>query len=439
MIYSIKMLFIRINFFFPFLLGLKYILYKIIRIKNNFYFFNSENEIVQFVNNSILTIPYYQNRYSHLNIKSLNDFVENIDFINKDIVMNSWDDFQLPGNHQKRIVSGTTGGTSGKPLKLVLPKNRFVFELATMYSMWENVGWNGQTRAILRNHKLKDNQVFVVDWLKKEVIFDAFRTSDEYYFQIYNTIKEHKISYIHAYPSSAYQFSQFLNRLNLDVSFIKSFLCGSEALLPEQKELIQGQLGINIYHWYGHSEKLVLGGYCKDSELIHIEPTYGYFELIDKNGINIKVKGEIGEIVGTTLHNPYMPLIRYKTGDFAEYAGDYCEKCNRYLTLIRNIQGRWDNNKIYLKNGTYVTTTALNLHSDLYLNILGLQYVQRERGSLEIFIVKGVNFNTLIESRFKSHFDNCFQGKCSYQIIYIDKILKEPNGKFFPLKQYIKD
>jgi phenylacetate-CoA ligase len=436
---NLKLLLIKFNFFYPYILGYKYFKYKKYRIKNNFFKFNSEGDLFQIIKNSVLTIPYYKNRYCLKNINSLNDFVFNFEFIDKDIVMNNWEDFQLPGNYQSKIVTGTTGGTSGKPLKLVLPKNRYVFELATMYSMWENIGWHGQTRAVIRNAHLSGNQSFKVDILKKEVIFDGFRTSKDYYYTIYNTIKNHNISFIHAYPSSAYQFSLFLKKENLDVSFIKGFFCGSEALLAEQKQLIQNDLGLSIYHWYGHSEKLVLGGYCKGSDLIHIEPTYGYFELIDDKDEPIKEVGKVGEIVGTTLHNPYMPLIRYRTGDFAEYAGDYCKHCNRYLTLLKNIQGRWDKNKIYLKDGSYVTTTALNLHSDLYLHIDGIQYVQKEKGELDIYLVKGDNFSETIEKELKTHFDNSFLGKCNYQFIYKGKLEKETNGKFLPLKQYIKD
>lgn len=433
MLEKIKIQIIKCNLIYPSILGVEYWRYKNKRIKNNFYRFNSENEVAQVINNAILEIPYYKKKYSHLKINSLVDFLTDINFIDKDIVMNKWEDFQLPGNHQMKIVTGTTGGTSGKPLKLVLPKNRYVFELATMYTMWENIGWHGQTRAVIRNAHLKENQSFKVNILKKEVIFDGFRTSKEYYYTVYNTLKKYKIQYIHAYPSSAYQFSIFLKNEKLDVSFIKGFFCGSEALLPEQKEIIQNQLGLKIYHWYGHSEKLVLGGYCKHSDLIHIEPTYGYFELIDEKGNQINEVGKVGEIVGTTLHNPYMPLIRYKTGDYAEFAGDYCPHCKRHLPLLKKVYGRWDKNKIYRIDDSFITTTALNLHSDLYNKIDGLQYFQKEKGKLIVFIVKGANFSETDYNILKKHYEVTFGQENEIEIKFVKSLEKLPNGKFVNL------
>lgn len=438
MIAILKILLAKLNILYPNILGVEYWRYKNKRIKNNFYRFNSENEVVQVISNAISAIPYYKKKYSQIKINSLVEFLTNIDFIDKDIVMNNWEDFQLPGNHQKKIVTGTTGGTSGKPLKLVLPKNRYVFELATMYTMWENIGWHGQTRAVIRNAHLKENQSFKVNILKKEVIFDGFRTSKEYYYTVYNTLKKYKIQYIHAYPSSAYQFSIFLKNEKLDVSFIKGFFCGSEALLLEQKEIIQNQLGLKIYHWFGHSEKLVLGGYCKHSDLIHIEPTYGYFELIDEKGNQINEVGKVGEIVGTTLHNPYMPLIRYKTGDYAEYAGDYCPHCKRHLPLIKDIEGRRQNNYIYYKDGSYTSITALNMHGVLYTYIEGMQYIQREKGKLIILLIKSNNYNATIEQRFIKFFQSTLGDKCDFEIKYVQNIPKEQNGKFLPLKQFVK-
>jgi len=433
---SLLIYFTKLNFIYPALLGLKFYAYRQNRIHKNFYDFDATNELLSIVNKAIGRVPFYKNNYQE-HIHSLDDFAHRIGFIDKDTIIQNFDEFILPDVNNKKTIKGTTGGTSGKPLQLVLPKDRYIFELATMYTMWSNIDWNGQTRAIIRNHHLGKNQIFRIDPVKKELIFDGFRTSDDYLLTIYKTLKRHKIRFIHAYPSSIYQFAKFIHREKLNVCFLKGILCGSETLLPEQKDLIQTRLGLKIYHWYGHSEKLILGGYCRGSELIHIEPTYGYFELIDEDGNIISEIGKRGEIVGTTLHNPYMPLIRYRTGDYAEYAGDYCEACKRHLPLIKNINGRWDVNRIYLNDGTYVSITALNLHDELYSFIEGLQYVQKEKGKLEIFIIRGQGYNDLIERRFKEHFAFSFNNKCDFIIKYTSALEKEPNGKFLPLKQYV--
>jgi Coenzyme F390 synthetase len=424
----LKMMILKGNIFFPSLLGVPYSIYKN-RITKNYFHFNVEPELMAIVNNSIKNIPYYKKNYI-TPLNSLNEFKEKIHFIDKNIVMKYWSEFVSPQKTKRNTVSVATGGTSGKPLNLLLPRNRYVFELATMYSMWSNIGWNGQIRAVLRNHHMEDNQIFKIDFLKKEIIFDGFNSSDKYYYKVYHTLKKYHVKYIHAYPSSAYQFSRFLHREKLNTSFIIGFLCGSEGLFSEQKNFIESKLGLKIYHWYGHSEKLVLGGYCKQSNLIHIEPTYGFFELVDENGCEITEEGKIGEIVGTTLHNPCMPLIRYRTGDFAEYAGNYCPHCKRYLPLLTKIYGRWDKNKIFRKDNSYITTTALNLHSDLYEKIDGLQYLQEVKGALTVRIIKNNFFQEEDFKRLYLHFQGSLGAGNDVKIDFVNKLEKLPNGKF---------
>ena len=285
------------------------------------------------VNFAIENTPYYNKRYDK-KISSVDDFQSSFKFIDKDEVMNSWDEFQtFPKS--SRTSNTTTGGTSGKPLNLTLPKDRYIFELATIHTMWSVVGWKGHIRGVIRNTKLQKGEPYRVNPITREFVFDGFNTSKDYFLLIYKTLKNHNIKFVHAYPSTAYQFSRFLKKEQLDHSFIKAFLCGSEGLLDYQRQFIVYDLGIAVYNWYGHSEKLVIGGYCQDSDYIHVEPTYGFFELVGVDDEIITQPGEIGEIVGTTFHNKYMPLIRYRTGDFAEYAGDYCPHCKRNLPLLK--------------------------------------------------------------------------------------------------------
>ena len=93
----------------------------------------------------------------------------------------------------------TTGGTTGKPLRMLLQKISLYKERATLHWIWKKIGFNHHTRAVLRNHKLKSNQIYKINPITKEFVFDGFRLSDEYYLQIYEIIKKNSIKFIHAY------------------------------------------------------------------------------------------------------------------------------------------------------------------------------------------------------------------------------------------------
>ncbi len=396
-------------------------------------------KLLERVNYAIARVPYYRQRYGERIVKSIADFEERIAFIDKDMILANYSEFMAEGLELSDYDTGTTGGTSGKPLQLIAPRDRYVVEMATMHSLWKRAGYSFDPRAVIRNHKLADGKVFIVNPVTREIIFDGFRLEPEYFEHIYRIIRKRSIRFIHCYPSAAYEFSSFLLTKGYDTAFIKAFLSGSENIFDYQIDLIQNRLGIRFYNWYGHSEKLILAGYCGRTNIYHVEPTYGYFELIDENNRVIREPGKCGEMVGTGFHNPGMVFIRYRTGDFAEYAGDYCPSCKRHVTLLRNIRGRWSGDKLFNKDGTYLTTTALNLHNDLYAVINGMQYVQDKKGEVKIFVVKSPQYEVRHEQALYRHFRGKFKPETDIQIQYVDKLSKLPNGKFVHIISKVKD
>jgi phenylacetate-CoA ligase len=390
--------------------------------------FNYEEKIVQVFNSVVKITPYYKKRYSP--IKSLDEFTNNINFIDKETVVNQKEEFVSETINRNRYIEAATGGTTGKPLVILMPKNRYVVELSTIHNLWNNYGWKYHKRGVLRNHKLPLNKIYKINPFTKEIIFDGFRMDESYAKKVHSILKKKNIKYIQAYPSSAFLFCKLCKDLNLDLSFIKAIFTSSEPVLDFQKNLILTQLGINLYNFYGHTEKLILGGYCACSKNIRFEPTYGFTELINKEGKQITTKGEIGELVGTTFNNLGMPLIRYKTGDFAEYIGNECPNCSKKGLTVTNIIGHRNNNIIYKSDGTYTTSTALNLHSNLLKYIDGLQYIQNKKGQLTIQIVKNHNFKEEHKKLLYQHFKNAMGLNSDVKISFVTNLTSLPNGKF---------
>lgn len=388
-----------------------------------------EEKLCEIVNFAIKHVPYYRKKYGTLRINSINEFEEKIGFIDKDEVMEHWNDFIADGTDLNKCNVGTTGGTSGKPLKLVIPANRYIREAVFVNKYRSFSGWNfGDTRAMIRNHKLPANKEYMINPITHDFIFDAFRINDEYVKRIYNVIKNNKIRFIHAYPSAVCQFLSICNKLKLDLSILEAVLLSSEAVTEDQALLITKQCGLKLSYTYGHSEKLIFAANnCKDMDLL-VDSKYGHFELIDKEGRPIVNAGEIGEMVGTTLFNKQMPLIRYRTGDYALMG----EKRNGNTTL-KTIYGRRDKSTIYRCDGTQTSLTALNLHGDFYEHINGMQYIQEEKGKLIVSIIKNEKYTEKDEKFITEHLGNAMLGKENVEIKYVDKLIIQPNGKFLPI------
>ena len=380
---------------------------------------------------SILTIAKKATHYEYLN--NVLQF-EDIPFINKDIILNSFDDFVISKKSSDYV---TTGGTSGKPLGFYIDKNRKGFEWFWMTNNWSKVGFNPKDyRAVLTNHKLSGKK-YKVDHLLREFQYNNFSLNDHYLNFVINHINSKKLKFLRAYPSAAYMLANFLKREKKQTT-LNTFLCGSENIFKYQKELIQDKLNIRMYTWYGHSEKLILAGENRVCENYHANPFYGFGEIIDKSGNPISKAGTVGELAGTGFINTKMPFVRYKTGDFAEYIGDICPDCGHIGLTFKNIKGRWQGDIIYKSDGSIITTTALNLHSDFYNYIKGLQYFQDKVGRLEVRIIPEYNFTSNIKKKISSELKIKSGDGLEIDVIEVENIEYSAINKFKLLIQKTK-
>ena len=390
------------------------------------------NDLLDVVNYSLANVPYYKDLYNGLKINSIEEFENIIDFIEKDTVLNDLNKFLSTDFSNGKYDLVTTGGTTGTPMKLYVPKDRYKVELAAVHSAWNRVGYNFSKRAVLRNSKVIDRP-YEINPITREYIFDGFNLTESNFYHIYNVMKKRNIKFLHAYTSNAFAFSKFLVSHKLDVSFIHAFLTASENVYPHQHEYITNTAGIRHYNIYGHSEKLAFAGFCKDSDIYHFEPSYGYVELINDNNLKVCTPGEIGEIVASTISNKGMPLIRYKTGDYAEYAYNECPNCGHKGLSVKRILGRWGGDKIYNLDGSYVTTTALNLHNSIYEKIEGLQYYQPKKGVLDIRVIPNKNFNADVVDQLRNVISTKLSLDSVVNIVQVNSLEKNRNGKFLLL------
>ncbi|WP_278372255.1 phenylacetate--CoA ligase family protein [Segatella bryantii] len=425
----INFILLKLNIFGPLVYGRSYF-----KIQKHIDDIPVEEKLVNLVNYAIEKVPYYKKKYGNTRIKSIEDFETKIGFIDKDEVMAHWSDFVSEDINFNNCVEITTGGTSGKPLRLLVPKNRYIQTFVFLHKELKWFGWKYDTRGVIRNHHLDGNRDYIINPILKEIIFDAFRMSSKYAIVIHSILKRYNIHFLHAYPSAAFQFLKYCKNQNLDVSFIKCCMLASEGVTDEQKQFIEEELKIKIYSFYGHSEKLIMAGNCPSSSYYHVEENYGYCELIDDNGKVINTSNKSGELVGTTLYNRDFPLIRYKTGDYSKYAIDQiCTEHGDNFKLLDGVEGRWRKQLIFRKDGSTTTTTAMNLHGDFYNHIDGIQYIQEEIGKLTILLIKNDKYTNNDDLFIKSHAAIAMNDENATTISYVERLIYQPNGKFLPL------
>ncbi|HMY66979.1 MAG TPA: AMP-binding protein [Leptospiraceae bacterium] len=117
--------------------------------------------------------------------------------------------------------------------------------------------------------------------------------------------------------------------------FISTSLQLSTGLQSEMRNIFNAP----VINFYSMNETGPLAYSCPvHPERMHILPADIYMEIIDPDG-NPLQDGEFGEITVTGGRNPFLPLLRYRTGDFGKMRRRTCE-CGEKTGWLEDFEGR---------------------------------------------------------------------------------------------------
>jgi phenylacetate-CoA ligase len=250
-------------------------------------------------------------------------------------------------------------------------------------------------------------------------------------------MRDKKLPFLHSYPSAVIDFARHLKVLGIEPPRFKAILASSENLYPGQREFIESFYGARLFSWYGHSEDLILAGECEVSNHYHIFPEYGLAEVIKEDGAFATEEDEMGELVGTTLDNFAMPLIRYRTDDWAIVGPPSCE-CGRRYKLLKETRGRWQQEMLIGKLDNLISVTALNVHTDEFDRTQQIQFYQREKGKVDLRIKRGPGYTERDSRRILQAMNEKMGDTMEITLSFTDDIPLSPRGKFRLVVQELK-
>jgi phenylacetate-CoA ligase len=393
----------------------------------------------ELINHSYENVPYYRRVFDERGLKpsDIRNFkdLEKLPFLTKEIIRENLEDLKAKNYPRSKFEYVTTGGSTGVPLGFYYEKGTSrAIEWAYIKTLWDRVGYNFTDKCVI----LKGNVIKSADQGKfwetalfgRALILSSYHMSEETIPKYINKIREFGPKYIQAYPSTITIIASFMKKHNIEpFPSVKALLCGSENMYPDQRKLLEDVLNCRVYTWYGHSERVVLAGECEKNKSYHIFPQYGIFELVDGNGKIIDDFGVKGNIVGTGLTNFAMPLIRYKTDDLASYAGNNCN-CKRSFPLITDVKGRWLQEFIIAPNYRLIPITAINMHSNIFDNVVQFQFLQEKEGEVIFYIVKGTKYQKKDTEYIRKELSKKLGKDVKLDIRFVDKISRTSRGKY---------
>lgn len=290
-----------------------------------------------------------------------------------------------------------TSGSSGNQMEFLEDASTYSREMAYMHSQWRRVGYTTHCRKatfrVVTIEKPKAGVFWQINPIHNELQFSPFHMSERNLGAYVQRFVEYRPEFVHGYPSTINVFAEYLLRNDLAklLAPIKGVLLCSEACLPDQRSRIAGALRSPIYTWYGQSERVILGGECECSQFYHVFPSYGFLEVLADNGSRCQI-GKEGEIVGTGFLNWSMPLIRYRTDDYAVLQESVCE-CGRQWDRFSDVRGRRSiEGYVIGKSGAKISSIALEPPFGAFRNVVRFQYYQNKPGKLRLRILPNPHY-----------------------------------------------
>lgn len=347
----------------------------------------------------------------------------------------------LVSNRRDRLLSFTarTGGSTGEPLEFLnVPGIDDLFQ----EKVWISNGYKkGDVILALDGASVDNKQIengkYLYHKSHNQMPYGGYGLSSLYltenniacYIKI---ILELQPAFIRGYPSFVYRIAKYILDNNILLNFkMKAVELTSESSFMYQHDVIRKAFCCHIIMQYGHTECCAFGYTFDFSMRYRFEPLYGYVEVIKENGEDAQV-GEIGEIVVTSLYNYVMPLVRYKTGDYAIYGG-----MDDDGIILDRILGRTQD---YIVNryGDKILLTALIFAQHQFCALAHIDRWQIEQfyiGSIILHIVKGKGYDSEDEKEIKDVFDRFGQTEVHFD--YCDDIGLTIRGKTMLLNQHL--
>lgn len=330
-----------------------------------------------------------------------------------------------------KLIKIDTSGTTGTPLTIYVSPNGRKFNYAFFARAKNWAGINNFERSITLAGRTivpahQENPPF---WRKNiafnNTLFSSYHISEKNIKFYVDKIREINPVFIDSYPSSIANISDYMIKNGITDIKVKSIITSSETLLQHHREKIEKAFACKVFDQYGSAEQAVFICQCEKGKY-HLNPEYGYLEILDKNNEPVKF-GELGEFVVTGFTNDAMPFIRYRIGDMGIMTDEKCS-CGRNFPVIEMIAGRNDD-LLITPDGKYIGRLD-PIFKGMSNSIKETQIVQEKVDLIRILIVRTDKYKEEDGKHLVEELEKRMGSSITYKIEYVDEIARTSSGKF---------
>ena len=378
-------------------------------------------------------IPYYNKLFSSLGLTT-NDFnslsdLEKIPILTKKIILENYDDL-LPKNNTGKFINGSTGGSTGEPLKYRMSIDDYSKGTAILYRGFGYAGYKiGDKMAIIAGGSLVKNGASLISKINEKTLnfksYSSYGMDENDLESIYLDIKKWGPKFLRGYASSLSLFADFCIKNNKKLQFNAVFST-AEMLSTQQRIIIELAFNTKVFNNYGLNDGGVSAYEDSNHEGFIIDTERGILEIVSENSQQNRMN-EKGRIIATALYNYDFPFIRYDTGDI----GCQIDQGSKRKKLI-DLGGRVTD--FITLNGKIIGSPVLTILMGK-INAIKYQIIQKKNGSLEIRILKGQNYNIEQENYIRESLTSNVGENINLNFIYTSEFIASKNKHKFIIKE----
>lgn len=281
---------------------------------------------------------------------------------------------QFPERFRERFLLIATSGSSGVPLHLYFSKKLFLRRIAAIPYEMRVTKTSG---PLVRLNFPKESY-----YAWHGAYIDPYQLGKMDRIAAGNYFERIQPKTLLGTVSHVLLLAEFFDQISYTYPFQAIFVTG-EHLLETQRKYLERILGGKCYRVYGCNEFGHIGQECIEQYGIHINEDWILLEILKENSREAS-GDESGEVVITSLHNIFPPIIRYRLGDQARPLTGICP-CGLSTRRIL-LEGRTAD-FIHLPNGDRVSLIkVLELMSKLD-GLKKYQFIQHSTNFLEVRVV----------------------------------------------------
>ena len=377
-------------------------------------------------------VPYYRKSWKELDWESIRAETDlNIlPLLEKQSIRQNEKAFIADNQNFKSLWLQETSGTTGTSLKIywpmsMVPKWWAIYEVMVRYvaGVTQEI-----PRAMMGGRPVvpgSTNQPpywrFNRQW--KQLYLSSYHISKRTAPEYIAALRKYGSKWLIGYGSAIAALAESALEAGINPHPLRSVIVSGDTLLQGMRHSIEKFFQCKCFDTYGQSEGVSMSMECIYGQN-HIIPFVGIVEILQENGAPCR-PGEVGEIVATGLLNEAMPLIRYRTGDYAAWSNERSCQCGNKNPMITNLEGRVDD---YLMTTDGRKIGRLSTAIKRSPTIHSAQIVQDRPGHAFLLVRPGDNYRTLHAN---AVCDDIMErvGKFELEVVEVSEIPKTPQGK----------